>query len=655
MMRAKIFLPFLVVLGLAAFIHSPALKAPWQGAELELFASPVHPLKNMKAGEIFQNAPGEFLGFWLCGFQARHAPSPFAFRLSHLVLILFSLSLIFVLALMMSRTSRDHPLMLLFLFASIAFHPYLAELTSRAEARGAILALFFGAIATGLLFLGLKAGAKNSLLFLIPGILFYFAAISSHFSAILVMVFLFRPQAEMPDSSLLLNKKRFLVTEFLLLVFSLVYLAVIIISSAQVPVSSWLNSYSTLGAEITLPLILTGILPVHIPSWFPGSSILWISIAGFYLVAAIYLFFNWTRIARYQEPTVHSIIILISTAIGFLAALYSFSTAYLFGLFMLIVFAGMIFNLILDSGHPGSGRKALVGIIAVLILFLLGTLSFNHADLKKHDLVTARHLVKVEPENSSAWLELSRSYLAHSQPELAENVLQEAMAALPEDDQNLLLFQIELAKDNLIVAEGLFNEFLQARLDDESRRFYKCQVSAKEGQGDSARLICEEGFSDPTMNAAALNQLGAMFLKQGEENEGATLLERAHELDRFYPSALNNLGFLYERRNKPEDALGYYIQAAAIDPFSILARKNAGRIFYQQKKFSRSVEILKEIIHINPQDAGAHSNLAMILILQLRRPEEARFHLFEALRLEPDSPNAKELERLRDYYYPSAP
>jgi tetratricopeptide (TPR) repeat protein len=296
-------------------------------------------------------------------------------------------------------------------------------------------------------------------------------------------------------------------------------------------------------------------------------------------------------------------------------------------------------------------RKALAGIFAVVILLLFGGLSFNHANLKQHDIISSRNFIEVKPGKGYMWLDLAQSYLAHSQPELAETALHKVQAVSTENEKNILLLKIELAKGNLIVARGLFDEYISAGLDEDTRKLYKCQLSAREGDLEGAEEQCGHDFSDPTMKAAALNQLGALYLKKGNEWDGEMALRRAYESDGFYPGVLTNLGFLFERQGKKDEALGFYMRAVRIDPFSIIARKHAARILHGQGKFSEQVRLLEEIIRINPYEVEAHANLALTLILKFKKPDEARFHLEEALRLAPDSPMAAELMRLGQYYY----
>jgi len=72
-------------------------------------------------------------------------------------------------------------------------------------------------------------------------------------------------------------------------------------------------------------------------------------------------------------------------------------------------------------------------------------------------------------------------------------------------------------------------------------------------------------------------------------------------------------------------------------------------------KFREQTRLLEEVVRINPREVSAHASLALTLILKLKKPDEARFHLEEALRLAPDSPMAAELMRLANYYYSIEP
>ncbi len=654
MTRTRIFLLYLLVLLFAAFIHSPALHAPWQGGELELFDDPVYPLKNMSALEIFERAPGEFLGYWTLALQAKYAPYPFGFRLVNLILIIFSLSMIFFLLLIMTKTAREHPLLLLFIFSLVALHPYITELISRAETRSALVALLFSSLSAVLLYTGLKEDAGKPMVFIFAGIISFLIALSAHFGSIIILLFIYLPQYYSYNQEFSLNSARSLKAGVTLLLISLIYL---IVALSQVSGSYRTFSETGHGLEYVFGIISTGNYPVEIPVKAGSYMISWVGFISYGLILILYAVFladvnvpRRTSSRKASERVVFFLIYFISIIVGVRSVILYMSTACLMGLLLFACFIFVIYKLILSYGYFGSYKKTGVVIFSVILILIFGASSLNRADFKQPDLLTARHSVRVDPENGLAWLGLANSYLSHSRPDLSDAVLQKSQAELFPDVEKSILFKIELAKGNLIVARGMLEEYLAENLDEETVKLYECQLSVKEGNIEEAEKSCGHDFSDPTMQAAALNQLGGLYLKSGKEEEGEELLKRSHDLDRFYPGALNNLGFIEERRENIDRALGYYLQAARIDPFSIVARKNAARLLAQKDEYAESARMLREAVRINPNEADARARLAITLILKLERPEEARPHLLEALRLAPDHPVAEELKRLGEYY-----
>ena len=93
---------------------------------------------------------------------------------------------------------------------------------------------------------------------------------------------------------------------------------------------------------------------------------------------------------------------------------------------------------------------------------------------------------------------------------------------------------------------------------------------------------------------------------------------------------------------KAEALLTSLIKSSPAD--AALAWQELGNVYYLQDRFQAAVDCFRHRLHIEFDSATAHYSMALTLV-RLKHDDEARYHLQQTLRINPDYPRAKELAR----------
>jgi tetratricopeptide (TPR) repeat protein len=140
-------------------------------------------------------------------------------------------------------------------------------------------------------------------------------------------------------------------------------------------------------------------------------------------------------------------------------------------------------------------------------------------------------------------------------------------------------------------------------------------------------------------NARAHNNLGSLWLKQGNVPEAVRCFTKALELQPYYASAHYNLGLALMRSGDAAAANAQFEKALVIEPDSADIRLNLGIALLQLGRADEARQHFEAALRLQPGSADAQNDLGLALA-QLGRTPEAIAHYQEALRLQPDLPEA---------------
>ena len=140
----------------------------------------------------------------------------------------------------------------------------------------------------------------------------------------------------------------------------------------------------------------------------------------------------------------------------------------------------------------------------------------------------------------------------------------------------------------------------------------------------------------PAAAAAALAACAALTVRQvGFWRDSLTLFGHSIAVTAENAPAYSTLGIAEEHAGDTNAAIICYRAAIAISPNDPLPRRDLAGLLEQRNYFAAAAEQAGALLALNPDDAAAHLILAEALG-SLGRGDKARFHLNEAVRLNPD-------------------
>jgi Flp pilus assembly protein TadD len=140
-------------------------------------------------------------------------------------------------------------------------------------------------------------------------------------------------------------------------------------------------------------------------------------------------------------------------------------------------------------------------------------------------------------------------------------------------------------------------------------------------------------------NPVVHNNLGVIFLNEGDGERAAAHLRRALELRPRYADALFNFGLCAFKAGDRGEAARLFGQTLREDPGADKAHVYLGFILLEQGRPGEASGHFREALRIRPDQEAAHHHLAVAL-MQLNEYASAERHLRETVRLSPRNPEA---------------
>jgi len=133
----------------------------------------------------------------------------------------------------------------------------------------------------------------------------------------------------------------------------------------------------------------------------------------------------------------------------------------------------------------------------------------------------------------------------------------------------------------------------------------------------------------------AYNSLGSSLSRLGRSAEAERALLKALEINPGLASAQSNLGLLYLQTGRMDEARSRLITATRDDPTLKPAWENLGRLGIMTQDVTLAAFALEQVLKLDPGDALAHWNLAIIYGGDVARREDSIRHARQAAALEP--------------------
>jgi Flp pilus assembly protein TadD len=114
---------------------------------------------------------------------------------------------------------------------------------------------------------------------------------------------------------------------------------------------------------------------------------------------------------------------------------------------------------------------------------------------------------------------------------------------------------------------------------------------------------------DPLRPGAYIN-LGAVYNRLGEYDEGVRTLRRGIQIDPHRAEGYYNLGLVYRNMGQPHLAVQAYLEATRLDPRMVDAHHNLGNLYYETGRLPQAITHYKKVLQLRPNWDKAQNALA---------------------------------------------
>jgi tetratricopeptide (TPR) repeat protein len=198
------------------------------------------------------------------------------------------------------------------------------------------------------------------------------------------------------------------------------------------------------------------------------------------------------------------------------------------------------------------------------------------------------------------------------------------------------------------------------------------QIEAEMSLQDAMKLIESQNYGTALgilenllkreQSAAYYYNVGYIKTAQGDYSEAIQAFRKATALDRLFAKAYEGMGRAYQKLGQTEEAEKYMIKAAdihmskenvdeaeqvleeivEINPNTVNIYNSLGVLYRKKGNYKKALYNYKKAIVIHPDRAPIYYNIGRVYI-EMKDPEMAKSYLVQALKLEPDFEDAKEV------------
>ena len=147
--------------------------------------------------------------------------------------------------------------------------------------------------------------------------------------------------------------------------------------------------------------------------------------------------------------------------------------------------------------------------------------------------------------------------------------------------------------------------------------------------------LYSHAFEVTKNNYLVANNLGAVFIDNGDYQKALFYITRAIQIKPNYAEAHRNMAVILGSMGKKEEAIYYFQEAIKNKPDYTDAMRRLGDIFTQEKRFEEAVRQYKRLLIYEPNDYEVYNNLGVVFA-QMGKKEEAIIQFGKALYLKND-------------------
>ena len=384
-------------------------------------------------------------------------------------------------------------------------------------------------------------------------------------------------------------------------------------------------------------------LMVIYPHWdaSAGSPVAW-ACAAASAVAVAAAWFLRRRAGRGPLACLLFFAVTLSPVLGFIDYGYmQFSFVadryqYLAGIGLIALFAAAAARGV--GKLPGAAARAARG-AAVILLVILGALTWNQSEIYRDDITFYSHVVSFNPSARAMQANLAVAFHRNDQFEEAEKHSRLAL---------------EIDPGNTGALKNLADSLNEQGRYDEAFEHYRSAMEADPGDANVPQNMAES-LRKRGMNEEALkwyrhaigknpgNPLShagmghALYtMKRYEEAVSSIGQALALKPDMAQAPRLHFiLGRMAQETNRPEEAGKHYENSLRIDPGFRDAADYLAALRFNQERYEEALSLYRTIARADPANALNYSNIGAVLF-KMGRTQEALSNLERALSLDPN-------------------
>jgi len=403
-------------------------------------------------------------------------------------------------------------------------------------------------------------------------------------------------------------------------------------------------------------------LAVIYPRWdiSLGEPWAWLYLAGAAALAAT-LWFLRHRLGRGPLAGALFFAVTLSPVLGFVNYGYmQFSFVadrfqYLAGIgVMAVLIGGAVQGATRLQGRLKRGATGL----AVVVLALLGTMTWRQAGIYRDRVIFFSHIVALNPEARSAYYNLSIALDDADRPEEALAAARLAVEKRPDEARDLSVLGAALIRTKRFVeAEKVLRRALEIDPDHKNSRRQLARMLREQERHEEALEAYRALLEIDSNYALAHVYIGDILVELHRYAEAVEPLSKALTLINSARSLTPDLptpGFVHEllgtamrELGRPQAAEAHLRRALQLNPRNMEELDQAARSHFRAKRYRQALELYRTLLEKNPDEASTHADIGATLYY-LDRTEEAIRSLERALALDPSLEAARtNLEKIR--------
>ncbi|HUU27726.1 MAG TPA: tetratricopeptide repeat protein [archaeon] len=282
----------------------------------------------------------------------------------------------------------------------------------------------------------------------------------------------------------------------------------------------------------------------------------------------------------------------------------------------------------------------------------LNSLGNIYAELGKDSLAIIQYLkvLKIRPNHYMAASNLATVYRKLGRKEQADRLMQQLEnTSLPQPVVLLKRGMVFIQEGRLDSARERFERALSLDRDLVAAYANLGEIYLRQDSLDQALNHFKRVLREVPPDWPLYNNLGQVFDRLGKADSAVFYYRKAYELEPDSSSSTLSLGVALSRLNKTEEAVALVERFLQNNPGNALANYNLGNWLVRLGKFPEAAGYYRRALAINPNDTKSHLNLGLVCLQFLNQPEAALEHLEQAIRLDPNQPQAARIKETINY------